>query len=47
MDEEIYSIEKSHTLDVVDLLEGKVFIWIKWVYKTKFNKKGEVQNIRL
>jgi hypothetical protein len=37
MDEEIDSIERNNTWDLVDLLEGKKSIGFKWVYKTKLN----------
>ena len=38
MNEEIDSIEKNDTWDLVDLLEGKDTIGVKWVYKSKFNE---------
>jgi hypothetical protein len=43
MDEEIEVIEKNDTWDLVDLLEGKKSIGVKWVYRSKFNEKGEFQ----
>jgi len=35
MNEEMEVIEKNDTWDLVDLLEGKEVIGVKWVYKTK------------
>lgn len=43
MDEEIEVIEKNDTWDLVDLPEGKKSIGVKWVYRSKFNEKGEFQ----
>jgi hypothetical protein len=43
MDEEIYSIENNDTCDLVEFLEEKDCIGVKWVYKTKFNEKEEVE----
>ena len=31
---------------MVELLEGKETIGVKWVYKTKLNAKGEVQRCK-
>ena len=42
MDEEMNSIEKNDTLDLVDLPNDKNLIGVKWVYKTKVNEKGEI-----
>lgn len=42
MDEEIDSIEINQTWELVDLPEGKDWIGVKWVYKTKFNAVGEI-----
>ena len=46
MDEEIDSIERNNTWDLVDLPEGKNSIGVKWVYKTKLNAKGEVEKYK-
>jgi hypothetical protein len=46
MDEEIDSIEINNTWDLVDLPEGKNSIGVKWVYKTRFNAKGEVEKYK-
>jgi hypothetical protein len=43
MDEEIEVIEKNDTWDLVELPEGKNNIDVKWVYRSKFNEKGELQ----
>ena len=36
------SIEWNETWELVGLSEEKDGILVKWVYKTKFNAKGEV-----
>ena len=46
MDEEIESIERNDTWELVDLPEGKDCIGIKWVFKTKFNAQGEVERYK-
>ncbi|KAL3337659.1 hypothetical protein AABB24_030003 [Solanum stoloniferum] len=43
MIEEIQSIEKNQTWELVDLLEGKNVIGLKWIFKTKFNADGSVK----
>jgi hypothetical protein len=40
MNQEIDSIEKKKTWDLVDFPRNKKSIGVKWVYKTKLNKKG-------
>eukprot|EP00253_Pinus_taeda_P003882 PITA_03882 len=42
MNEEISAIEKSKTWELVDLLECKDAIGVKWVYKTKSNAEGKI-----
>ena len=42
MDEEMDSIEKNDTWDLVDLPNDKNLIGVKWVYKTKLNEKGKI-----
>ena len=42
MDEEIDSIERNNTWELMDLHKGKECIGVKWVYKTKFYAKGEI-----
>ena len=39
MNEEMDSIERNDTWDLVDLPTRKLSNGVKWVYKTKFNKK--------
>jgi hypothetical protein len=46
MDEEIDSIERNNTWDLVNLPEGKKSIGVKWVYKTKLNADGEVEKYK-
>jgi hypothetical protein len=43
MDKETNYIEGNQTWEIVDLLEGKYSIRVKWVYKTKFNVEGKVE----
>lgn len=42
MDLEIDSINKNRTWELVDLPTRAKKIGVKWVYKTKFNEKGEI-----
>eukprot|EP00253_Pinus_taeda_P006722 PITA_06722 len=42
MNEEIGTIERSKTWELVDLPEGKDAIGVKWVYKTKSNAEGKI-----
>jgi hypothetical protein len=43
MNEEIDSIERNNTWELVDLPEDKNYIGVKWIYKTKLNVEGEVE----
>ena len=43
MDEEIRSIEKNDTQELVSLPKEHKAISVKWVYKTKKNVKGETE----
>jgi hypothetical protein len=43
MNNEIESIERNNTWDLVDLPTDKNVISVKWVYKTKLNEKGEIE----
>ena len=43
MNDEIDTIERNKTLDLVDLPTDKTNIGVKWVYKTKLNEKGKVE----
>jgi hypothetical protein len=40
MNQEIDSIEKNKTWDLVDFPTHKKSVGVKWVYKTKLNEKG-------
>lgn len=42
MDAKIKSIEKNDTLELINLSRSQKTISVKWGYKTKLNKKGEV-----
>ena len=44
MKEEIASIEKNRTWELVELPAEKKPIALKWVYKVKVNPKGKVVN---
>lgn len=44
MEEEIMMIEKNKTWELVDLPQDKEFIGVEWVYKTKLNSDGSIQN---
>ncbi|KAL2232748.1 UNVERIFIED_CONTAM: Retrovirus-related Pol polyprotein from transposon TNT 1-94 [Sesamum indicum] len=46
MDEEIKSIEKNQTWQLVELSIGTKKIGVKWVYKTKLNELGEVDTYK-
>jgi hypothetical protein len=43
MNQEIDSIEKNQTWDLVDFPSHKKSIGVKWVYKTKLNEKGQIE----
>jgi hypothetical protein len=43
MNQEIDSIEKNKTWDLVDFPSHKKSIGVKWVYKTKLNEKGQIE----
>eukprot|EP00253_Pinus_taeda_P003789 PITA_03789 len=49
MDEEINTIERNKTWDLVELPKVKEVIGVKWVYKTKSNVEGKIErhNARL
>lgn len=49
MNDEIESIERNDTCELVDLPKNKDCIVVKWVYKTKFKTNGDVDkyNTRL
>ena len=43
MEDEIKAIQKNKTWDLVDLLDGKKPVGLKWVFKTTYNANGSVQ----
>jgi hypothetical protein len=43
MDQEIDSIESNNTWELTALPLGAKTIGVKWIYKTKYNEKGEVE----
>jgi len=46
MDEEIRSIEKNNTWELVSLPKGHKSIGVKWVYQAKKNAKGEIERYK-
>lgn len=46
MYEEIKSIEKNETWELVDLPEGQKAIGVKWVYKAKKNAIGKIERYK-
>jgi hypothetical protein len=46
MDSEIDSIENNNTWILTTLPEGANVIGVKWIYKTKYNEKGEVEKYK-
>ncbi|GKV09408.1 hypothetical protein SLEP1_g20916 [Rubroshorea leprosula] len=46
MKEEIDSIEKNNTWELVDKPEGKTPIGVKWVYRVKYKANGSVQKYK-
>ena len=40
MKEEVSSLQKSNTSELVDLPPGRKLVQCKWVYKTKFDADG-------
>jgi hypothetical protein len=43
MDSEIESIESNNTWSLTTLPDGANVIGVKWIFKTKYNEKGEVE----
>ena len=43
MEDEIEAIETNDTWELVNLSQGKEFIEVKWVYKTKSNVNGKIE----
>lgn len=46
MDQEMKAIEKNNTWRLTDLPHGAKKIGVKWVYKTKLNKNGELDKYK-
>jgi len=46
MNEERDSIEKNDNWDLVDLPEWNNCIGVKWIYKTEFNEKWEIEKYK-
>jgi len=46
IDQEIDSIQRNKTLELMELLSGKKAIDVKWVYKSKLNSQGEVDKYK-
>lgn len=46
MEAEIKSIEENDTWELVELPMGTNVIGVKWVFKTKYNEKGEVDKFK-
>jgi len=46
MDDEIRSIKKNNTWELVSLPKGHKAIGVKWVYITKKNAKGEIERYK-
>lgn len=47
MYEEIESINRKYTWDLVEFLEGKTPIGCKWLYKKKINVDGSIEKLKL
>lgn len=43
---EIKAIEENNTWELVELPDGAKVIGVKWIFKTKFNEKGEVDKFK-
>jgi hypothetical protein len=44
MDSEIQAIERNNTWELTELQRGAKVIGVKWIYKTKVNENGEIEN---
>ncbi|XP_070053224.1 uncharacterized protein [Nicotiana tomentosiformis] len=40
------ALQNNHTWDIVSLLEGKIPIGCKWIYKIKYKASGEVEILK-
>ena len=45
-DDDIHAIEKNNTWELVNFPTNKRPIGVKWVYKTKYNPKGEIDRFK-
>ncbi|GAU44848.1 hypothetical protein TSUD_112220 [Trifolium subterraneum] len=46
MDQEIEAIKRNDTWELVSLPHGEKRIGVKWIYKTKYNEKGEIEKYK-
>jgi Reverse transcriptase (RNA-dependent DNA polymerase) len=46
MEEELQTLEKNDTWDVVKLPNGKKILWCKWVYKIKYNCNSSIDRYK-
>lgn len=46
MKEEINSIKKNDTWELVELSKGKKCVGSKWVYKTKYNSDDDIERFK-
>ena len=46
MYEEIESIDRNHTWDLVEFPKGKTPIGCKWLYKPKINADGSIEKLK-
>ena len=46
MEEELIAIQKNETWELVDLLEGKTPISVKWVFWTKYLANGNIHKYK-
>jgi hypothetical protein len=44
MDSEIHAIKRNNTWELTELPRGAKVIGVKWIYKTKVNENGEIEN---
>lgn len=47
MELELEAIEKNKTWELTPLLDGAKKIGVKWVYKTKYNERGEIEKYKV
>lgn len=47
MEEEMQSIKKNDTWELVELPKGNKIVGSKWVYKTKFNIDGTIERYKV